>query len=58
MTKTLTAVGPYRYGNLCPPVIMPFGTNAGGSGVWNFEFGSLEFVWNLGFGAWNFHDFH
>jgi hypothetical protein len=50
MTKTLTAVGPYRYGNLCPLVIMLFGTNAGGSGVWNFEFGSLEFVWN--FGIW------
>jgi len=22
--------------------------------VWNFEFSSLEFVWDLIFGAWNF----
>jgi hypothetical protein len=44
MTKTFTAVVPYRCTNLCPPMIMPFGTNAGGSSVWNFKFGSLEFV--------------
>jgi hypothetical protein len=23
-----------------------------------FEFGSLGFVWNLVFDAWDFHDFH
>jgi len=26
--------------------------------VLNFEFRSLIFVWDLYFGAWNFHDFH
>jgi hypothetical protein len=25
--------------------------------VFNFEFWSLVFVWDLVFGAWNFHDF-
>ena len=25
--------------------------------VWNFEFRSLGFVWDLDFGAWNFHFF-
>jgi hypothetical protein len=44
MTKTFHAVVPYRGISLCPLVIMPFGTNAGESCVWNFEFGSLEFV--------------
>jgi hypothetical protein len=43
MTKTITAVGPYRFAKLALPVIMPFGTNAGGACVWNFEFG----YWNL-----------
>jgi hypothetical protein len=58
MTKTFTAVVPYRSAKLALSVIMPFGTNVGGSFVWNFEFGSLGFVWNLAFGAWNFHDFY
>jgi hypothetical protein len=47
MTKTFTAVGPYRFAKLALAVILPSGTNAGESGVWNFEFGSLEFIWNL-----------
>jgi hypothetical protein len=25
--------------------------------VWNFEFGSLEFIWDLSFVAWNFYEF-
>jgi hypothetical protein len=32
--------------------MMPFGTNAGGAYVWNFEFGSLGFVWSLVLGIW------
>jgi hypothetical protein len=44
MTKTFNTVVPYRCPNFCPPVIMPLGTNAGGSSVWNFEFRSLLFV--------------
>jgi hypothetical protein len=44
MTKTFTAVGPYRFAKLALPVIMPFGTNAARSFVWNFKFGSLGFV--------------
>jgi hypothetical protein len=34
----------YGYGinpDFCPLVILLFGTNAGGSSVWNFEFRSL-----------------
>jgi len=38
MTKTFNTVVPYRFPNFYPLVIMPFGTNAGGSSVWNFEF--------------------
>jgi outer membrane phospholipase A len=38
MTKTLNAVVPYRCPNFSPLVIMSFGTNAGRSSVWNFEF--------------------
>ena len=57
MIKTFTAVEPYRCTNLCCQLEMPFGTNADGVCVLNFEFGSLGFVWNLVFGAWNFHDF-
>jgi hypothetical protein len=34
------------------------GHNLDGSFVSNFEFGSLEFIWELAFGAWNFHDLH
>jgi hypothetical protein len=44
MTKTYTAVGQYSFAKLALPVIMPFGTNICVSAVWNFEFGSLEFV--------------
>jgi hypothetical protein len=28
-----------------------------GSFVWNFEFGSLGFIWDLVFGVWDFHFF-
>jgi hypothetical protein len=44
MTKTPTAVGLWCFTNLCPPVMMSFGIEDGGAWVWNFEFGSLEFV--------------
>jgi hypothetical protein len=44
MTKTFSAVGPYRFAKLAVPVIMPFGTNVDRSFVWNFEFGLLGFV--------------
>jgi len=57
MTKTLSEVAPYRCLNLCQPVVMPFGTIAGGSGLWNFEFGSLEFSCDLILGAWYFNNF-
>jgi hypothetical protein len=36
---------------------MPLDAMAGGSFVWIFEFGSLGFVWDLVFGAWNFNGF-
>jgi len=38
------------------PSVVSLGPN--GSAVSNFEFGSLKFVWDLAFGAWNFQDFH
>jgi hypothetical protein len=44
MTKTFTAVVPYRSINLGPLANMPFDTNAGASSVWDFEFWLLEFV--------------
>jgi len=58
MTKSLNAVGPYRYGILCPLVIMPFGTNAGGSVVLNLGHWNLPFDFAQGgepvepFGIW------
>jgi hypothetical protein len=36
--------------------MMLLATTVDGSGVWNFEFGSLGFVWVLEFGACNFHN--
>jgi hypothetical protein len=44
MTQTFGAVVAYRCLNLGCPLMMPFHTNTGESGVWNFEFRSLEFV--------------
>jgi hypothetical protein len=44
MTKTFTAVGPYRFAKLALSVIMPIGTNIDRSVVWNFEFRSLGFI--------------
>jgi len=38
--------------------MMQLDSTVGRSMVWNFEFGSLGFVWNLVFDAWNFHYFH
>jgi hypothetical protein len=58
MTKTFIRVVSNRYVNPGPPGMMPLGTLIEGLFVWNFEFGSLEFVWYLVFGAWNFHDFY
>jgi len=57
MTKTFTAVGPYRFAKLAVPVIMPFGTNVDRSFVWNFEFGLLGFVCNLNFVIWDLNNF-
>jgi len=56
MTKTFIAVVSHRCTNFRLSNILQFGTNVGGSAVWNFEFDSLRFVWDLSFGAWNFRD--
>ena len=54
MTKTYTAIGQYRFTKLvAPPVVIPSPTNVDRSFVWNFEFGSLGFVWYLGFEFWD-----
>ena len=58
MTKTLPTVLSHRVASPDLPVMMPLSLTVDGPIVWNFEFGSLGFVWNLGFGAWNFHDLH
>ena len=44
MNKTLTIVVSRLFLYLGLPVMMPLGTTAYGSFVWNFEFGSLGFV--------------
>jgi len=55
MTKTFANIASRQAAKSCEPAMMPLGTEK--SYVWIFEFGSLGFVWDLGFGAWNFHDF-
>jgi len=56
MTKTFANIAAPRL-KTGKPGMMPLGAMANGSSVWIFEFGSLGFIWDLGFGAWNFHDF-
>ena len=58
MTETLTTVVSFRFVNPALSVIMQLVTTVDELLVWNFEFGSLGFVWDLVFGAWIFHDFH
>jgi len=58
MTKTITAPELYLRISLCPSMMMKSGIDSGSSGVWNFEFGSLKFICDLVFGAWDFHDRH
>jgi len=58
ITKAFTIVVSHRFANPVLPVMIPQGTTVNGLLFWNFEFGSLGFVWDLVFGAWNFHDFH
>jgi len=38
-------------------MIMPLEANISVSVILNFGFGLLEFIWELDFGAWNFHGF-
>ncbi|UCD81563.1 MAG: hypothetical protein JSW26_09120, partial [Desulfobacterales bacterium] len=57
MTKTFPKIAARHDLKSGEPGIMPLGAMADGSSVWIFEFGSLGFVWDLVFGAWNFHDF-
>jgi hypothetical protein len=56
MTKTIDIVGSQCFVNPGQAVILPLGTIAERSVVWNLEFWSLVFIWDLVFGAWNFHD--
>jgi hypothetical protein len=44
MIKTFTVLVSHHFANPDPPVMMLLGTTVAGSFVWNFEFGSLEFV--------------
>jgi hypothetical protein len=54
MTETFAKIAARRDVKSGEPGMMLLGAMADGSFVWVFEFGSLEFVWDLGFGAWNF----
>ena len=54
MTIRFTTVDSHNFANPGLPVMIPLGALVNGSFVWNFEFGSLGFGWDLGFGAWNF----
>jgi len=53
MTKTLTTFVLNRSPNYTRPVMMPLGTTVEGSFVCIFGFGSLGFIWDLVFGAWD-----
>ena len=61
MTKIITAVVLYRSGCHASPgsVISDWiRERDDGCAVWNLEFGSLGFICNLAFGAWNSIIFH
>jgi len=45
MTKIIAKIGPHRFTNLYLPMMLPLEKIADGFCVWNFEFGSLGFVW-------------
>jgi len=55
MTETFPTVASNSFANPNLPVIMPLSITVDGLFVWNFEFGSLGFVWDLFFGACDFH---
>ena len=44
MTKTFTTVVSHRFTSPALPVMVQLGMTVEGIFVWNFEFGSLEFV--------------
>ena len=58
MTKTFTSVVSNRFKLLGLSVTTPLVRSVRLSLVWDFEFGSLGFVCNLFFGAWNFQILH
>jgi len=58
MTKTFTPVVLYRSVHLWLTVIVTLVATIDGSVILNFEFGSLGFIWDLIFGAWNFVSLH
>jgi hypothetical protein len=51
MTKTFTAVVSYGFANPTLSVMMPLAANVDESFVRNFEFGLLEIICDLVFGA-------
>jgi hypothetical protein len=57
MTETFTSNLAHWIVNRGGQERISLGVMFGLSFVWIFEFRSLEFVWDLGIGAWNFHDF-
>jgi hypothetical protein len=55
MTKTFSTFVLHLFATPDQPEMMPYYPSIKRPHVWNFEFGSLEFIWDLIFGAWNFH---
>ena len=55
MTKTFTAVVSHGFANPTLLVMMPLAATVDELFVWNFEFGLLEIICDLVFGAWNLY---
>ena len=55
MTKTTTIGAMHRYATQSMPVMGGMFTVGGAPFVRDFEFRSLEFIWDLFFVIWNFH---
>jgi hypothetical protein len=56
MTKTFAKIAAHKDAKSGEPGMLRLDAIAGAPFVCIFEFGSLGFVWDLGFGAWNFQD--
>ena len=58
MTETYTTSAAQHFQSPGELGMVPLGAILDGPLFWDFEFGSLRFVWDLAIGAWNLHDFY